>query len=162
MANTYELIASNTVSSAVSSVTFSSIPSTYTDIKLIGSVRNDFGGANTITAQFNGSSTGFTQKYLEGSGSAVSSGSGTTWIASSGDSANIFSNWEIYIPNYASSNYKSWSTDSVTELNGNPAYATLIAGLWSNTAAITSITLTQSGGNFRQYSSFYLYGIKNS
>ena len=161
MAANYVLLERVTVGAAgAASVTFSNIPQTgYTDLKIVGSVRNDFGAANTITAKFNGSATGFTQRYLEGSGTGVASGTNTTWIASSGDSANIFSNWEVYIPNYTSSNYKSWSTDSVTELNGNPAYATFIAGLWSNTAAITSVGFFQTGGNFRQYSTFSLYGL---
>jgi hypothetical protein len=163
MANTMTLIEAKTLGTAVSSVTFSSIPSTYTDLKIVGSVMNTFGGANTITVALNGSSTGFSTRYLEGAGSGTpASGTNTTWIASSNDITNTPSNWEIYFPNYAGSTAKSWSTDSVVENNATLAYATLIAGLWNNTAAITSIALTQSGGNFRVNSSFYLYGIKNS
>jgi hypothetical protein len=54
--------------------------------------------------------------------------------------ANTFGNTEFYIPNYTSSNYKSFSVDGVTENNATAAFA-LYAGLWSNTAAITSFRL---------------------
>ena len=76
--------------------------------------------------------------------------------------ANTFANVSIYIPNYTSANYKSVSIDAVTENNATTAYAFLSAGLWSNTAAITSATITNSSGNYVQYSTAYLYGIKNS
>ena len=160
---TYKLIASTTVGSGgAASIDFSSIPSTYTDLVIKGSVMNSQGIANTITIAFNGSTTA-TVRYLEGAGSGTpASGTSFNWAASSNDITNTPSNWEIYIPNYAGSINKSWATDSVVENNATLAYATLIAGLWSNTAAINQITLTQTGSNFRQYSTCYLYGIKNS
>jgi hypothetical protein len=65
----------------------------------------------------------------------------------------------MYIPNYASSNYKSFSIDSVTENNGTVAYQIMHAGVWSNTAAITSLTITAAGGNLAQYSTATLYGV---
>ena len=54
------------------------------------------------------------------------------------------------------------SADGVMENNATEAYQNLVAGLWSNTSAITSLTLAKSTGNFVQYSSASLYGIKNS
>jgi hypothetical protein len=170
MANTYTLIASNTVGSGgASSVTFSSIPSTYTDLVVKMSGRSTGGGVNRGSyIAFNGSSTGYTDRYLQGSGSAASSGSaggtGNIYLGETdgaGATASTFSNQEIYIPNYTSANYKSVSADSVAETNATTQYMSLNAGLWSNTAAITSIVLTTSG-NYDQYSTFYLYGIKNS
>jgi hypothetical protein len=74
--------------------------------------------------------------------------------------ASSFSSGEIYIPNYAGSTNKSYSIDSVTEQNATGALAELIAGLWSQTAAITQITLSSS--NFQQYSTAYLYGVSNA
>jgi hypothetical protein len=74
--------------------------------------------------------------------------------------ASTFASADIYIPNYTSSDYKSISIDTVTEKNATDAYMRLTAGLWSNTAAITSIGLNCSAsGNFVQYSTFYLYGV---
>lgn len=164
MATTFKKIETIEVGAGGSAtIDFISISSGFTDLCVKVSARNDTGVAQTILLSLNNSTSSFSQKYIEGAGSGTpASGSVARWVGSSGDSANIFSNFEMYFPNYTSSNYKSWSTDSVTELNGNPAYATLIAGLWSDTSAINRITLTQSGGNFRQYSSATLYGIKKS
>ena len=167
MATTYVLIASNTVGSGgAASVTFSSIPQTYTDllVKFSGKDNSSSTGGNIIYLTFNGTGTTYTDKLLFGNGSSASSGSYAGMVGevnTSATTANTFSNAEIYIPNYTSSNQKSFSTDGVTENNATLAYATLDAGLWNGTGAITSITLN-SGSTLQQYSTFYLYGIKNS
>jgi hypothetical protein len=169
---TYELIASNTVGSGgASSVTFSSIVSTYTDLVVKLSARSDFGAVSrSVYVTFNGSSTSYSDRYLQGDGSSPSSGSnsggGTKFYAgectASTATSNTFANQEFYVPNYTTSNFKSVSADSVAETNGTTQYMSLIANLWSNTSAITSITLTLASGLFVQNSTFYLYGIKNS
>lgn len=171
MANTFELISSVTVGAGgASSIDFTSIPSTYTDLILKVSARGTTNGG-ALFVRFNGSSTGYSAKQLYGSGSAVGSGAGgggTTYldggiIGQSTNTANTFSNQELYIPNYAGSNNKSVSVDSVNENNATEAYAIFNADLWSNTAAITSISLTpQNGVTFVQYSTAYLYGVKNA
>ena len=73
---------------------------------------------------------------------------------------------EIYLPNYASSNYKSFAADNTSETNlssGNTNYLSMSSGLWSNTAAITSITFVIADAtNFVEYSTATLYGIKSS
>jgi hypothetical protein len=170
MATTYTLIDKAILGSAQTSVTFSSIPSTYTDLKLVISARsnnNDTNEGNYYTVGFNNSTASYTNKFLRGNGSAASSGSFAQYGGNSTSSlqtASTFSNDEIYIPNYLSSNNKSFSGDSVTENNATAAFATLNAGLWSVTDAITSIKLESGGGSwsFQINSSFYLYGIKNS
>ena len=167
MANTYELISSVTVGSGgAATMAFTSIPSTYTDLVVISSCRNTSTGGANISMTFNGSSTGYTTKILEGDGSTVVSASGTYanagLIVYSNQTSNTFSNNQVYIPNYASSNYKSFSTDGVQENNATLAYSDLVAGLWSNTAAITSITLTPTANNFAEHSTAYLYGISNA
>jgi hypothetical protein len=171
MANTMVLISSQILSSAAASVTFSSIPSTYTDLKLVASVRDaastSNNGYNRLT--FNGTSTGYSERFVYGNGSSAGSSTGGSSylslsgnsIDSAGNTANTFSSFEVYIPNYASSNYKSVSSDGVGEDNSTTAYLLLYSGLWSNTAAITSMTIT-SNGNYVTNSAFYLYGIKNS
>jgi len=169
MANpTYNLIASQVVGSGgASSITFSSIPATYTDLKVVASCRDTRAVvSNTLTIAFNTGGT-YSSKLLEGSGSAASSSNDTTGavadINSASATANTFSNTEIYIPNYTSSNAKSFSADSVSETNGTTVYSSLIAGLWSGTGAITTIKLTPAvSASFVQYSTFYLYGINNS
>jgi hypothetical protein len=171
MATTYTLISSVTVGSGgAATMAFTSIPSTYTDLVLQVSARTDEAGANWSEGRitFNGSSSGYTNRYLVGTGSAVVSGDvGTAYVyggrgTAAAATANTFGNSFVYIPNYTSSNNKSVSTDEVTENNATAALAFLGAGLWSNSAAITSITISNNTGNFVQYSTAYLYGISNA
>ena len=168
MPNTYTLIASSTVATGTAAnFNFASIPSTYTDLVIKLSVRIDNTSTAYSTIEFNGSAASFSCRWLDGSGSAASSGttpSNTAFVSNwSGATASTFSNVDIYIPNYAGSTNKSYSSDSVTENNATAAYADLIAGLWSNTAAINQITLKPPATtNFVQYSTAYLYGVKNA
>lgn len=173
MPNTYTLIASSTVSSPTYSVTLSSIPQTYTDLKIVYSLRSDYGTAHEGQIRLNSISTGYSQKLLYGTGSGTGSAQpgGTdyaTWsltITGGGATANTFSNGEIYLPNYSSTSIaKSWSADGVTENNATSVVDYLVAGNNTSTAAITSITFYawQSFINFVSGSTFYLYGIKNS
>jgi hypothetical protein len=147
-----------------SSVTFSGIPQTgYTDLVVKYSVRSSTTDQSALI-RFNGSSTGYSEKSLYGTGSAAASYGQTAssievnYATTSSQTASTFANGEMYIPNYTSSNYKSVSIDDVQENNATAAYAILNAGLWSNTAAITSISIT-AGTSFVQYSTFYLYGV---
>jgi hypothetical protein len=173
MANTYILIASNTVGSGgASTVTFSSIPSTYTDLvlkisaRLSGSALSQSGSIylNTAAADsswrnlfYNGSTTG--SSNLSGQNEIYAG----EWPAATATS-NTFSNTEIYIPNYRGSQQKSVSVDSNAENASINGVLNLIAGLSTKTAAITSITLGPYGGgqNIVQHSTFYLYGIQKS
>jgi len=174
MPNTYTLIASNTVGAGgAASITFSSIAATYTDLLIKLSGRGTDAAARVVPYfRFNGSSSSYSAIRLYGqdsstTGSAANEG-GTTAIYSNrmpaaGATSNTFGNLEFYIPNYAGSNYKSSSSESATENNSSTSWnLSMVAGLWSNTAAITSITITPDAGNFAQYSTAYLYGIKNS
>jgi hypothetical protein len=165
MANTMTLIASYTVGAGgASSIDFTSISSAYTDLKIIASTRMAGSSANYIT--LNGSSSTFTNKLLYGNGgvavSAAPTGNRAVDQNDSSTTASTFSNLEIYIPNYAGSNNKSFSQDGVTENNGTTAYAEMWASLWSTTSAITSLSLTAGSSTFVQYSTAYLYGIKSS
>jgi hypothetical protein len=160
----YVLLERIELNASAASVTFSNIPqSGYTDLKIVASARCNTTEANIILS-FNGSSANFTSKLLYGSGSAASSASYTDsralLMVYSDQTSNTFSNGELYIPNYTSSNYKSWSSDSVQENNATLAYSFMYAGLWSQTAAINSVTLTAiSSSSFVQYSTFSLYGL---
>ena len=167
MANTYYLIEAKTLTTTTSDVTFSSIPATYTDLKLTASVRALRTGfpADDLVIQFNGSTSGYSGKriYAIGTGVAADSPADIRGFASDADeTANVFGSNDFYIPNYLSSNYKSVSVDMVTETNGTDAPIGFFAGLWSNTAAINSIKVFCNNSNMVQYSTFYLYGIKNS
>jgi hypothetical protein len=168
MPNTFELIASSTAGSGgVASFTFSSIPSTYTDLVLKLSVRSAGTSTNAILLRLNGSSSNATISAVEGTGSSAYSWTDTQSYAgnipASSTTASTFASNEVYIPNYAGSTNKSSSVDSVTENNATAAYASLQANLWSNTSAVTSITLAPNGSNnFAEFSTIYLYGVKNA
>lgn len=170
MATTMNLIAKQTVGSGgAASVTFSSIPQTFTDLKLVVSARSSASGNYaSIRVSFNGTAytSNFSAKGLYGNGSSAASENWTQsdflWATGSSATASTFASNEIYIPNYTSSNNKSMSVDMVTENNATTALAYLLAGLWSNSAAITSITLTSASGTLAEFSEFTLYGISSS
>lgn len=159
--------------SGEASITFNLIPDTYTDLYLQVSARNT--AVNTAMAiRVNGSSSAiYSWRTLTGYGSgvesltqAIAAGYNTYWLfygVASSYTSNTFTNTEIYLPNYTSSNSKSVSVTAVGENNATTSYQNLTAGLWSNTAAISSITiLSDPGGsasNLAQYSSATLYGI---
>jgi len=166
MAANFVLLEKITVGAAgASSITFNSIPQTgYTDLVLKGSPRDSTsgGGASAVKVQFNGSAANFTSRWLYGDGSAAGSATSQPRLIGvapgTGYTANTFGNFEFYIPNYTSSNYKSGSSDNVLENNATAVNMGFNAVLWSDTSAITSITLT-TDANFVQYSTFYLYGV---
>ena len=160
MATTYVQIGSVTAGTGVTEFNFNSIPSTYTDLKLVYSMN----GTTDVLITFNGLSNNFSYRSIWGDGSNAYSFSGTNaFITAQYPSAfgSTFSSQEMYIPNYLSSNKKSMSLDNVSEGNSATAYNVMMAYIWDNTAAITSIKLQITTG-IAQYSSAYLYGIKNS
>lgn len=150
------------------SIDFTSIPSTYTDLVIKLSTRsNNAFFVDSIGIRFNGSTSSYSFRQLFGSGASAGSQTASSYPEnySNGNTStsNTFGNIEFYIPNYAGSTNKSISSDGVSENNSADAYATLTAGLWSNTAAITSISLrSTSSNNFLQYSTAYLYGVSNA
>lgn len=148
-------------------IEFSSIPQTFTDLYLLVSARID-GSAFAYAFDdgkllINGSITSnYKNLFGEGSGSGISD----TWsdnnrfaYNNSTSTANTFGNIAIYFPNYAGSTSKSISVDGVTENNATLARQIISAGLVSSTAAITSLALDGSYGNFVAGSSATLYGI---
>jgi hypothetical protein len=163
MATTFTKIASVTVGSGgAANITFSSIPSTYTDLCVKLSPR---GTADTGVLMFiNSSTSSFSYRLLEGDGASAASYNNTTGRIGAVlvTTADTFSNIEVYLPNYAGSTNKSYSVDAVSEANASIAYPDLTAGLWSNTSAISSVGFNPSTGTFVQYSTATLYGIKNS
>jgi hypothetical protein len=167
MANTFELIASSTVGSGgAASIDFTSIPSTFTDLVVKLSLRNNSAGTvQIVNISFNGNTANFSAKNVQGNGSAAGSFSQARRISlasGAGSTSNTFSNADIYIPNYAGSTNKSFSGDSVNENNATTSFQSLDAGLWSNTTAISSIAITPDSGSFVQHTTAYLYGVSNA
>ena len=159
MAKTYEPIATYTIPSSTASYTFSSIPSTYTDLVLIASIKYALSGEFSKLT-FNGdTASNYSTTYMIGDGSAASSGrsSSAAWIGVSYD-ANTETFTDIFnIQNYAN------TTTFKTVLNRHSVAGTraeALVGLWRKTPeAINSLTMTSSG-NYATGSTFTLYGIK--
>ena len=170
MANTYSLISSNVFTTAAASLTFSSIPATYTDLVIRYSTRASVAGTTrSYRITMNGSATGYSWTYILGNGATASSANGTSVafnlaLNQNGDTttANTFTNGELYFASYAGSTFKVMSSDSAHEDNSTNAQRSAVANLWQNTSAITSITIANPTDNIMSGSSFYLYGIKNS
>jgi len=174
MANTHILISTVTVGSGgAASIEFTSIPATYTDLKVVTSFRAT--GTRTedaLVIRFNSDSTeaNYTHRYLRGNGSATSSGVPTGYagaylgeVNGGTSTTSTFTSGEIYIPNYTSANQKSFSSDLAQEANQALAYTHLVAGRWTGTASITNILfIDHNANNFAEYSSASLYGIKNT
>ncbi len=174
MANTMTLIASSTVGAGgAANITFSSIPSTYTDLALYVSARCARSTeATAMNVQLNSdTSSNYNMKIIFGAGSYIDNFSYSSrtdlvagYLTGANATSNTFANNLIYIPNYAGSTQKSLSCDYTTENNATFAIAGFTAGLWTGTSAITSIKIFEGGGstNLVQYSSAYLYGVKNA
>jgi len=170
MANeTYTLIQKTTLNASAASITFSSIPQTFTDLVVKISGRHNSGANNWEYLQltFNSSATSYSGKSIYGYSSfAGSETEPTTYVSfrynGGGTTASSFGSAEVYVSNYTStSTYKSLSVDASVEQNTVNGLNQANAVLWSNNNAITSVTLTAggSGGSFAQYSSASLYGV---
>ena len=169
--NSYESIATTTVGGGgASSVTFSSIPATYTHLQIRCLMRTDRAVAYTSANwRFNSdSSSNYSVHSLEGDGSAASAGASTSdtrifdYIVGASTTASVFSVTVLDILDYANTNkYKTTRTLNGYDANGS-GIINLFSGNWRNTNAITSITVTATSGNIVQYSSFALYGIKGA
>jgi hypothetical protein len=160
-----KLIESKTLASAAAQIEFTAIPSTFTDLIILCSLRStSTGDYVNINLGFNSNTANFTARWLYGLGSG-GTGSASSIVRYAGevnsanDTANTFSNSSIYIPNYTGSTNKSFGTDSVRETNAAANAMAISAGLWSNTASITSVQLDASGGNFVVGSTISLYGV---
>jgi hypothetical protein len=162
------LISTVTVGSGgAASIDFTGIVGTATDLVLLLSLRatTDVAGTyNFVNMNVNSSGTNFNRRLLQGTGSSAASFSDTTdrqiaLINGNSSTASTFSNHSVYFPNYSGSTQKSFSVDSVHETNATAAYQQLQAIIWPSTAAITSLTLTPTSGNFAQHSLASLYSV---
>jgi hypothetical protein len=143
MANTYELIASNTVSgTATKTITFSSIPATYNDFILKASARSTSGFSSQITYTINGGTANQGRIRMEGTGSSFSGefrSDNNSQIFINGTSvADTFSYVEIYFPNYTGTALKPFFGDYAFESNGTTAYSGGQGNIFTSGSAIES------------------------
>jgi hypothetical protein len=167
MPSTYTPIATTTLSSTQTTVTFSSIAGTYTDLVLVAVMKttganfqpilryNSDSGSNysSTTVWGNGSSAG-SNRHTNQNGIYANPGSG---IGTAGE----FMPWIINIMNYANT---TTNKTSVERFNNTPSVVNAGVGLWRNTAAITSVSLVAEAGSndFQIGSTFTLYGVKSA
>jgi hypothetical protein len=131
------------------------------------SYRAAVAGPTDGNISFNSSTSNFSWISVLGTGSSAPSANNTTnnalgQVQGANATASTFANVQIYIPNYAGSTNKSFSVDYVTENNATLAYAGLVAGLWSNSAAITSVGISLASGNLVEHSTATLYGVTSA
>lgn len=162
MASTYEPIATTTLSSAASSITFSSIASTWTDLRIAFTPAGG-SGANAVTVRFNSdTATNYSRTSLYGDGASATSTRNTsstriTFAAAMQATYPEFYTLDIF--SYSGSAYKTCLGTQSADANGS-GYTASIVGLWRSTSAITSIELANNGGNFAAGTTATLYGIK--
>lgn len=170
MADSYKLIGKVVASSGtIASATFSSIPQTFSDLLIVISARDPRTlMVDSAVLYFNGDTTGGNYSMRRIFGDAATAQSDTNassgaFITGANATASTFGISEVYIPNYASANLKTQTYTNAAETMATTTYMGLGARSWNNTSAITSISIfPETQPTFDQYSSFYLYGIRNS
>lgn len=170
----YDSIAATTLNSTTASITFSSIPQTYTHLQIRGISRCNraVGFASSMQVQFNGDTGNnyFQYHYIYGNGSATGSDAGALATQAlvggslgSAATANAFSTIIIDILDYKNTNkYKVIRSLDGNDTNGSGGIY-LNSANWNSTSAITSIVIFPTTSfSFLQYSSYALYGIKGN
>jgi hypothetical protein len=166
VSNSYESIATSTVGSGgASSVTFSSIPSTYTHLQIRATMLNA-SNLYSIKLQFNSDTgTNYSCHQITGTGSAVPVGAETTVSivligVGAVNTTSYTAGMVTDILDYANTNkYKTVRSLSGGDGNGS-GQVKLCSANWRSTSAISSIYINADGSNFNQYTHFALYGIK--
>lgn len=167
MAITYEPIATQTLASAAASITFSSIPATYTDLKMIFVGLGTTAGTG-VTLTFN-SDTGanYSSVYLQGNGtdaaSATNSGNAAITVASVNTTLRTANQLLLEINFFSYTGATNKTLLSLASGNNDTNGGTLsVVGLWRNTAVINTITIASSSSTFAANATATLYGIKNA
>ena len=147
---TYIPIATQTLGSAAASITFSSIPGTYTDLRLVLTCTTSV--ADSVIVQYNAdTATNYSTTLLAGSGSAATS-TYTTSATSirlhnvAQTSTSVPTTFSLDVFSYAGATNKTALATSATDTNGAGSVE-LTCGLWRSTSAITQVTLKLLGGN---------------
>jgi hypothetical protein len=150
------LIESKTLTAAASSIEFINIPQDGTDLVLLCSLRTTRSGADiedSVKLEFNNSTSNYSFRQLRGNGSEntpISASASNSLFLQNQNSdsvtANTFSSNSVYVANYTAAVAKSVSVDSVSERDAGFTYQNILAGLWNDTTAISSIKLTANVG----------------
>ena len=162
MPATYDKIEAKSVGSNTPSVTFTAIPSTYTDLVLVTNLATDAATEFRVRVGNGSIDTGsnYSMTYLLGTGSSAISSreSGTTWGYAGYTSVSALSKMHIFnFQNYSNTTTnKTW----LMRFAGADNQSTAVVGLWRSTSAINQIQLIANGNNIAAGSTLTLYGIK--
>jgi hypothetical protein len=165
MPSTYEPIATTTLGTAAATITFSSIPSTYTDLRLVFV----FSGNAAVNPRFrfNGDTgTNYSQTALMGDGATPQSTAATNqnllrFTLYNGLAAGVIGLRTLDVFSYTGSTFKTCLTTNSSDSNGSGQVGRDV-GLWRSTSAITQIELISGSSTFDVGSTATLYGIKNA
>jgi hypothetical protein len=158
MAATYTPIATYTADGTSNNITFTSIPSTYTDLRLVCSGFFIAGYQGTFFRLNGDTGSNYSFTYMYGNGSSTTSGrasnQGTGFLQMSGNQSNVLVDFLNY------SNTTTYKTNLLRQ-NGTSDLVLTAVNLWRSTAAINSISITPDySGNIGSGSTFTLYGIE--
>lgn len=164
-------ISTVTVGNAGSSIIqFNNIPQNYTDLTVKLSTKSEYAGTLMLLRMKINGYNGFTWRSLVAEGTTAGSYIQTsygadvtthgTMVGTVSATTNTFGVAELYIPNYSGSTNKSYSMESLSEGTFSGSYIWMIGGLFSSTSPVTSLTFYPETGNFAQYSTATLYGIR--
>ena len=162
----YESIATTTLGSAQSSLTFSSF-SGYTHLQVRSLARQTLGTVSYMFIRFNsdsGSNYSYHTVYGDGASAATDYSSTTYGVAGlQGGTTNIFAASVLDILDYSNTNkFKTTRVLDGVDVNGSGGYVELTSSCWRSTSAITSIEIFLSGADFATGSTFSIYGIKGA
>jgi hypothetical protein len=162
---TYDNIATTTISSATSSITFSSIPNTYTDLRIVLTLVA--GATQYMQMDFNGDTggTNFSETWIDSSGTAIATSKTTNQsfidLSQRTASSGSVTFYAIDILGYRGSTLKTCLLESNQDANGS-GFVGRIVGLWRSTSAITTVRLFSSANIYGVGTVATLYGIKNA
>lgn len=159
MAATYEPISTTTLSTSPTSITFSSIPSTYTDLKIV--VVNTGTTLGTLEVTYNNDTgSNYSRTILRGDGSTASSSASTNQTKwQSGDTGGTAPSMvSIDVFSYAGSTYKTGLAQASNDQNGS-GRVTSCVGLWRSTSAVNRVDLAMGGNAFASGTTVTIYGI---
>jgi hypothetical protein len=164
MPNTYEAIATNTVAgTSTTTITFSSIPSTYTDLVIVAQYKAV--SNNYLMVRLNGdTASNYSRTEMQGNGSSISNYNGSneayayisSIYAQASELGTFILNFNNYSNTIANKTILSRGNNAVSSAGG----ASAVVNLWRSNAAIDTILLTPIGSGFDVGSTFSLYGIK--
>ena len=161
MPATYEKIQSTTLGSAASDITFSSIPGTYTDLKIILVPASGTVDANLFMRFNSDTGSNYSNTRLTGNGSAASSASqvSQTSLTTGAITTGVVSYFSQDVFSYSGSTYKTVLFEQNQDANGSGQVNKRV-GLWRSTSAITTILFTTPTANgFPAGTTATIYGI---